>query len=202
MPLWLVNHYDFVLLMGLKLLHKANSLSGDLLIKLTPLLIILYNLEALLFCLLYIPTNKQIDRFFAVHHTPRSIDHRTNLKDDTAHINLLIREVADIDNPPQTRRRITIELLQAKVGQYAVFSQCRDHIARNAHGYQIKQRVETTHAYVVVDGKGLHKFEANTTPRKLLKWVGIIRPLGVEYRHSIGQHSIRRMVVAYDKINP
>ena len=123
--------------MGLKLLYEANSLSGNLLIKLTPLLVVLYNLKALLFCLLYIPTDKQIDRFFAVHHTPRSIDHRTNLKDDTTHINLLICQVADIDNTPQARRRITIELLQAKIRQYAVFSQCGDHIARNAHGYQV-----------------------------------------------------------------
>ena len=107
--------------------------------------------------------DQQFYGFLSVLYTAGRIDTGTNLENDVAYGDFLFAQTAYINDGFQANTWIGVQLFQSVVSQDTVFSHDRNNVGGNADRYQIKQWGELMEINAVVDGKCLHKLEADTT---------------------------------------
>ena len=117
--------------------------------------------------------NKQIDGFFAVHHSTRCIDARADLEDDVRIGQfLLVLETTKFDDGLETVAGIIVKTTQSIVREHAILTSYRDNIRSDADGTEVEQWIKQSQfIHAIVSSKGLHELEAYTTSREV--WVGI-----------------------------
>ena len=108
-------------------------------------------------------------------------------------------QILMIDSRPF--RWLAVEVLQAEIGQNAVFAHQRHDVRGDAHHQQVQQRADLLEGNAVFLGVGLHELESHAAARQFVERVGTIDPLGVQNGYGLGNFLGREVMVADDEIH-
>ena len=99
------------------------------------------------------------------------------------------------------RTRFLVELLQAEVGQHAVFARDGHDVGGDAHGEEVEQLIHFFDSAVALHREGGDQLEAHATARELVVRIVAVGALGVEHSHGIGDDIASAVVVADDEVD-
>jgi len=112
----LIIEYDALLILNIyMIIYLFDRLIRNLFIQLTAVLIVFVDIFALLPGCCHIIGQHQIHSLLTVHHSARCIDARAYFEDNIVYVDLFAVQTAYLNNPPQSKTGIRIELFQPMV---------------------------------------------------------------------------------------
>ena len=141
--------------------------------------VVLVDLSCFLQCNREIFLREQVDRFFSILDTSRSIDARSDFEHDIADSDFPFGESADVNNCFHSHTRVTVQLFQSVKSKNTVLAHNRHDVRSDTYRYQIEQRNQVMKLDTVADSKCLHELETDTATRKVCVRIRIVRTFGV-----------------------
>ena len=159
--------------------------------------------------------DEQAHRVGGLGDASRSVDARSDEEDQVAdgqlsseHVFVFVQlvfvtavDVGVLQDGLDARTRFLVELLQAEVGQHAVFARDGHDVGGNAHGEEVEQFIHLFDGAVALHREGGDQLEAHATARELVVRIVAVGALGVEHGHGIGDDIASAVVVADDEVD-